>query len=370
MEMYNNKIYHTTPITQPATTEFAGIYFSSTLTNAHSNKIYNNMIYGIQLTNGVTAVNGFYSIGSPSSAGEPLAIYNNMISIGQNLSGTADNLPVYGIREFSLSTSRFVIFFNTVYVGGTLDSGASNSSAFRKQTSNNINLRDNIFYNVRTNAGGTGTHYGIMINNLLSTSRNYNDYYTNGSGGVFGTTTGTSAGNQTTLNDWQIATGRDTNSISKNIFFVDAPAGNLHLNGSSIGDTDLKGIPITGITTDIDGDPRNAIAPYIGADEGDIVLSISENPSSPVGFKLHQNYPNPFNPVTVIRYSLSENSFVSLKVYDVRGTEVATLVNENQNQGSYNYQLSTVNYQLSSGIYFYTLIANNIAQTKTMMLIR
>ncbi|MBK8551286.1 MAG: T9SS type A sorting domain-containing protein [Ignavibacteria bacterium] len=92
--------------------------------------------------------------------------------------------------------------------------------------------------------------------------------------------------------------------------------------------------------------------------------------SSPEGFRLEQNYPNPFNPGTVIRYSIPENSFVTLKIYDVLGHEVATLVNENQNRGTYNYQLSIVNYQLSSGIYFYKLETDNFTETRRMILVK
>ena len=90
----------------------------------------------------------------------------------------------------------------------------------------------------------------------------------------------------------------------------------------------------------------------------------------PNSFKLENNYPNPFNPSTVIRYSLMENCFVSLKVYDVLGNEIAALVNEMQNRGSYNYQFSTANYQLSSGIYFYKIEAGSFIETKSMMLLK
>ena len=90
----------------------------------------------------------------------------------------------------------------------------------------------------------------------------------------------------------------------------------------------------------------------------------------PEKFSLEQNYPNPFNPITVIRYSLSENSFVTLKVYDVIGNEVATIVNEKQNSGTYNYQFSTVNYQLSSGVYFYKIEAGSFSAVKRMIIIK
>lgn len=83
-------------------------------------------------------------------------------------------------------------------------------------------------------------------------------------------------------------------------------------------------------------------------------------------FNLSQNYPNPFNPSTTIKYTLSESQFVSLKVYDVLGKEVATLVNEEVIAGSYNVSFNANG--LSSGIYFYSLIAGNITQTKSMIL--
>jgi len=90
----------------------------------------------------------------------------------------------------------------------------------------------------------------------------------------------------------------------------------------------------------------------------------------PDKFSLSQNFPNPFNPTTTIHYSLSENSYVILKVYGILGNEIATLVNEKQNRGSYNYQFSTADFQLSSGIYLYKLITNNFSETKRMILLK
>lgn len=74
-------------------------------------------------------------------------------------------------------------------------------------------------------------------------------------------------------------------------------------------------------------------------------------------FKLFQNYPNPFNPATVIRYSIPENSRVSLKVYDILGKEVAVLVNSVQKSGIYEVSMEMNKLNLSSGIYIYTITA-------------
>ena len=90
----------------------------------------------------------------------------------------------------------------------------------------------------------------------------------------------------------------------------------------------------------------------------------------PVDFKLYQNYPNPFNPSTVISYRLSVISKVSLKVYDLLGREIAILVNEYQNAGTYNLKLNTQNYSLPSGVYFYRLQTGEFSQTKKMVLMK
>lgn len=85
-------------------------------------------------------------------------------------------------------------------------------------------------------------------------------------------------------------------------------------------------------------------------------------------FALEQNYPNPFNPTTSISYSIPKNEFVTLKVYDVIGNEVATLVNTLQESGKHEVNFNASN--LSSGIYFYKLTAGNYTQIMKMMLVK
>ncbi len=88
----------------------------------------------------------------------------------------------------------------------------------------------------------------------------------------------------------------------------------------------------------------------------------------PSNFSLSQNYPNPFNPTTNIKFAVSKAGFVSLKIYDISGREVSSLVNENLTVGSYSYTFDAS--KLSSGIYFYTMRSNNFTDTKKMMLIK
>lgn len=87
-------------------------------------------------------------------------------------------------------------------------------------------------------------------------------------------------------------------------------------------------------------------------------------------YQLYQNYPNPFNPSTSIQYSIASKQLVRLKVYDVLGNEIATLVNEEQPSGTYNVQFTIDNLQLSSGTYFYQLQAGSFVETKKMILLR
>jgi hypothetical protein len=96
---------------------------------------------------------------------------------------------------------------------------------------------------------------------------------------------------------------------------------------------------------------------------------------SPVAFSLYQNYPNPFNPSTIIKYTISnvtlsgvEGSRVQLKIYDILGNEISTLVDEEKPAGNYEVKFDALN--LSSGIYFYKLQTGNSTETKKMVLMR
>ncbi len=90
--------------------------------------------------------------------------------------------------------------------------------------------------------------------------------------------------------------------------------------------------------------------------------------SIPSEFKLEQNYPNPFNPSTSIQYSVGNRQFVTLKVYDVLGDEVAILVNEEKHSGIYEVEFDASG--LPSGIYFYKFQADNYSESKKMVLLR
>ncbi len=123
---------------------------------------------------------------------------------------------------------------------------------------------------------------------------------------------------------------------------------------------------------DADGKPEMVMGEYNGN------FTYYENALKPTGvedaigtvsgYQLFQNYPNPFNPTTSIKYQVSSLGFVNLKVYDILGNEVTTLVNEQKEPGNYEVKLDASS--LSSGIYFYKIQLEKYSSTKKMMLIK
>jgi hypothetical protein len=102
---------------------------------------------------------------------------------------------------------------------------------------------------------------------------------------------------------------------------------------------------------------------------GDIGTSVQADENGfPTNFTLKQNYPNPFNPSTTIEFSIPKESFVTLKVYDLLGREVASLVNKELQAGSYKTQFDASN--LASSVYLYQLNENGFVQTKKLMLMK
>ena len=113
-------------------------------------------------------------------------------------------------------------------------------------------------------------------------------------------------------------------------------------------------------------------------DNSTVAVEQKELNSIVEGYSISQNYPNPFNPSTKINFVIPKSSFVNLKVYDVLGNEVATLVNENKDAGRYSVTFSASGgsasggnaQNLASGIYIYKLVTDGYVSTKKMMLVK
>ncbi|MEP0862182.1 MAG: T9SS type A sorting domain-containing protein [Ignavibacterium sp.] len=151
-------------------------------------------------------------------------------------------------------------------------------------------------------------------------------------------------------------------------------------NGSVINDVNLSGITGGAITSSFVYYPNFTPPGYIfvGTENGGVfrkqlsTTDVENNSVVVTEFKLNQNYPNPFNPSTKISWQSPVGSHQTLKVYDVLGNEVATLVDEYRNAGSYEVEFPNAETSyassLPSGVYFYKLQVGEFIQTKKMIL--
>lgn len=99
-------------------------------------------------------------------------------------------------------------------------------------------------------------------------------------------------------------------------------------------------------------------------------ITLVETTDYPYQYKLFDNYPNPFNPETIIRYQLPVAGKVILKVYDILGNEIASLLNEYKEAGNYEITFYADKYNLQSGVYLYRLQSGYFSETKKMLLIK
>ncbi|MCB0727697.1 MAG: T9SS type A sorting domain-containing protein [Ignavibacteriae bacterium] len=188
--------------------------------------------------------------------------------------------------------------------------------------------------NTRTTDGGL-SWINYSMNNSYSISINFYNSMTGWSSGFYGRINHSTDGGVSWTN--QIS---NTDEHLNSVFFLDSINGWIAGNSGVMLKTTNAGI-LTGFTNQSD---------YIGK------------------YSLTQNYPNPFNPTTNLEFGISELGFVSLKVYDISGKEVATLLNEVKPAGNYVVNFNGAN--LSSGIYFYTVKSGDFISTKRMILLK
>lgn len=100
----------------------------------------------------------------------------------------------------------------------------------------------------------------------------------------------------------------------------------------------------------------------------DVIVDVEEEDVLPLTYKLEQNYPNPFNPSTTIKFSVPERTLVQMKIYDILGSEVTTLVNEELDAGWYEKTFDAA--ALSTGVYIYRIQAGSYVNTKKMLMIK
>jgi photosystem II stability/assembly factor-like uncharacterized protein len=165
--------------------------------------------------------------------------------------------------------------------------------------------------------------------------------------------------------DGLVITGTYVSSISDtNEVLISTNFGNTW---TDIVQPTMWGIYITDVNQDAQGNLFFGTSGE-GLYEIEIITGVEDQSAKIFHFNLFQNYPNPFNPKTSIQYTVSGRQFISLKVYDLLGSEVATLVNEEKQSGNYEIEFDASS--LTSGIYFYQLKAGEYIQTKKMILLK
>jgi len=173
-----------------------------------------------------------------------------------------------------------------------------------------------------------------------------------------------------TLSQWQ-SMGYDLHSMiadPESQIFIDHTSGNFHLLQTAQAVDAGTNLVLPIVFEDLENISRPQGSGFdIGCYEFTITTEVVEE-NIPELFQLFQNYPNPFNPTTRIRFSIPDKSTVTLKVYDILGNEITTLVNEDKYRGIYNITMNAAN--LASGVYFYQIRAGNFVQTKKMMFVK
>lgn len=294
----------------------SGIYHMGT--TGGNDLLNGNFVHSLSVSS--TNVSSFIS-GMTFTAGA-CTVQNNMVRVGLDESGasTGNSGKVWGINDNSGNTGVPSFYHNSVYVGGTQVSGASPSFAFQSSAfTSSRSYQNNVFANARSRGGtATGKNYAVAYGGSGSSpaglTADNNLFFVSGAGGVLGTYSGDKAD----LASWQAATGVDANSI------VGDPLYNNPTGTSSTVDLHLQvgspahhaGVPISGITTDIESDPRSATTPDIGADELGQPEIVVEQPS---GTGL-------LDGASTVDYgNVSVGGTAAIKIFNIRSVGTASL---------------------------------------------
>lgn len=234
-----------------------GIFAAAPTGAGASSTIERNWIYSLSCnsTNNGSAVIGIYLY-----AGNTFYIYNNMVSIG---SGISNGILIAGIMH---KAGIVKVYYNSIRILGAPTSGTGNSYClYGTSTFLNLESKNNIFVNERSNSGASGKHYAIRLSNSVTYTGVTNDYYVSGTGGVLGYYNG---GDQANLSSWYSSTSQDNPSgtsptLSTSVSFVSTT--DLHINTSEC--TINGAATVISVTVDYDNATRDATAPDIGADE-------------------------------------------------------------------------------------------------------
>lgn len=286
---------------------------------------------------------GIY-ITAPAGSGTT-RIFNNIFNATQS---SSNGITFRG--DSGDPNARVQIVGNTVYgvnlssqyyITGTTDPLIKNNIGYSVNGNEVLRLRDN-----------TITNSNLIDNNIWK-SKDNNPVGVNSSG--------------VTWSHWQ-SMGYDIHSYISNPQFNDIANNDFTLKATSVGiDNGQTLFPPYNI--DIDGRTRPIGLKWdIGAFESDSTESTTSNEIQLIGFDLYQNFPNPFNSVTVIKYKLYNDENVKIIIYNSIGEAVKILVDDLVQAGTYSLKVSSDN--LSSGVYYYSLITSRSSETKKMIILK
>ena len=239
-----------------------GIYISNASSTVST--VSGNFVHSISFAStGICRMMGIYNVNCA------LNINNNMVRLGIDNAGNSVTGGYWIAGIWKETTQRNSIMHNSVYIGGTSVAGTQNQNTFafrRSGTGTTDSLMNNILFNARSNSTSSGSHFSVYLNSTTSVVSNYNLFYVNGTGGVFGYD-GTA--NRATLAAWQTATSKDANSGFGDPNYV-LPSGSsslVDLHVQSPTPIEAAGTLISYILTDFDGQTRSGLSPVdIGAD--------------------------------------------------------------------------------------------------------
>lgn len=263
----------------------------ASLSTVTSNIVERNFVHSITLNASVTTGQ---LVGIIASAGSG-TYKNNMVRLGIDASGSSQTLGVfYAGMWLSSATANNNFYNNSVYLAGTGVVSVSNTYAFYSTTTGVArDIRNNIFWNARSNASGGIANFAIRLGgtsaNPTGLTTNYNDLYATG---VDGYTGYFNSAFRNTLPDWQTGTGQDANSFAYNPHFVNrsGTASTIDLHITSITPIEGTGVNIASVTDDFDGQARSGLTPNdVGADAGAFTYGIYDEDAPVITYT---NLPN------------------------------------------------------------------------------
>jgi len=304
--------------------------------------------YDVSTSNGFETDNNTNNpIGGAYNGPRTKPIFSNITMVGPYSSTSLSLNSLWGRGAHERRASQMNVF-NSIVMGWRTGLRLDGDACYNGATGDTIRWRNNIFAgNVKL--GDTAASTSFSTQGWLQTLTYANSVQST-SAGVLNSPFAVYPDNAANGNNWVPASG------------------SLALIGASFTDPNLAGMDIVTfrgalgttnwLTTWTQWDPKNYATVGIQPVSTEV----------PAGFNLKQNFPNPFNPATKINFSIPSKGFASLKVYDMTGKEVASLVNENLIAGNYSVDFNAVN--LTSGVYFYTLNSEGFRETKKMLLVK